>query len=166
MSCMGHSSIMMMVVWVMARCPTVTAPLPAGHEGRLRHHCFPSNFAAKKKKKKLFLYKNMGRKPWSPSCRIFLGRAGDRTEVSLCVGLVGLGGCHSEFSSSAKGMGERKSFVLFVCAENVCEMYLFLFLFTNFSFCLSCLCRSQVLRGSRRGRRPHPVHLLLDIRTH
>ena len=69
----------------------------------------------------------MGRKPWSPSCRIFLGRAGDRTEVSLCVGLVGLGGCHSKFFSSAKGMGERKSFVLFVCAENVCEMHLFFF---------------------------------------
>ena len=82
---------------------------------------FPRILLPKKKKQKLFLCKNMGRKPWSPSCRIFLGRAGDRTEVSLCVGLVGLGGCHSKFFSSAKGMGERKSFVFVPSHKKTCE---------------------------------------------
>ena len=80
-------------------------------------HFFPRILLPKKKKKKLFLCKNMGRKPWSPSCRIFLGRAGDRTEVSLCVGLVGLGGCHSEFFSSVKGKG-GKEIIHFVCARS------------------------------------------------
>ena len=57
MSCMGHESITNVVVCAMAHCPAVTAPLPAGHEGRLRRHCFSEFCCQKKKKKKLFLYK-------------------------------------------------------------------------------------------------------------
>ena len=62
MPCMGHESIMDRVVCAMAHCPTVTAPLPAGHEGRLRRHCFSSNFAAKKKKMKAVFVQKHGQK--------------------------------------------------------------------------------------------------------
>ena len=127
---------------------------------------FPRILLPKKKKIKAVFVQKHGQKAMESelqdlprSCR-----RPDRGEP-VC-GFGGIGRVSFRIFQQCEREGGKGNHSFRLCAQQTCAQCAFLFLFTNFSFDLSCLCRSQVLQGSRRGRRPHPVHSLLDIRTH